>query len=233
MVQPTAEEVLIEIYKGIKNAKSNYMKSAGIPFWQGPEYLMTMSIYHSLFNLTKGDSLTLEIKQTVIKDYLKGKCKGRPLGKARLNGRADICLWFTDTARPRALIEVKRNATKCYSDLHRVVSLTKFDGGLQFGVLVGCLWKKIEIDNKNDVMEKIQEDQKKYLKISKTNCIHIIIWALSHFQPLSNRQSLKMGKEAARNGSGTLLFLKFTERVITNSKYSCFPFRYLCKYFLF
>ena len=88
------------------------------------------------------------------------KLKGRPRLKpssARMSGRGDICLWYVDTNRPRAIIEVKRNAKDCHKDLDRVISLVSPKNGLKFGVLCSCIREQVKNGNTEDHAEKARK----------------------------------------------------------------------------
>ena len=106
MLNPSPQKVLDLIDTGIRQAE-DYQIASGLPFWEGPEYLMTMYIFHSILMHVKRDCLTLELKPSVIEEYM--KLKGRPRLKppsARMNGRGDICLWYVG-ARPKS--ELKKH----------------------------------------------------------------------------------------------------------------------------
>ena len=137
MIKPSPDEVIVSINQGIRNAEKYYKKASGIPFWDGPEYLITVCIFQSILRLAKRDCLTLEIKPTEIENYIPNR-KGRPFNKpksenARTEGRCDIILWIADNNIARAIIEVKRYAGQCHEDIDRVIYL--IGKGFEFGAL--------------------------------------------------------------------------------------------------
>ncbi len=150
MLNPSPQKVLELIDIGIRQAVE-YQTASGLPFWEGPEYLMTMSIFHSILIHAKRNCLTLELQPSVIEEYmkLKGRRRNKP-PSARTSGRGDICLWYVDTNRPRAIIELKRNANNCHKDLDRVISLVSPKKGLEFGVLCSCIREKVKNGNVDD-----------------------------------------------------------------------------------
>lgn len=144
MGDPSKEKVVELINQGIKQAE-DYLIASGLPFWDGPEYFMTTYIFRSILGYAKRNCLTLELKPGEIEKYL--ELKGRPplrAASARMEGRGDICLWYKDTNKPRAIIEVKRDVKNCYADLERVVQLVGCKNGLEFGVLCSSVKERVK-----------------------------------------------------------------------------------------
>lgn len=156
---PSQKEVLNSIEKGIRNAMGDYKKAAGIPLCHGPEYLITVYIFQSILGITKRDSLTLEVKPEVMLEYLgEGRRPGRKPKSARIGGRGDIYLWHVGTNRPRAIIEVKKDARQSPKDLKRVTHLVL--SGFEFAVLASCMQKEVKNDNENEVKKDICDNRK-------------------------------------------------------------------------
>ena len=158
MHDPSRDEVIDSIQQGIMQSQTDYRKAAWLPICQGPEYLMTVYIFKSLLKLTRGDSLTLEVKPKVILDYLKAKKPpGRKPKSARLDGRGDICLWLVGTDKPRAIIEVKKYASQCHKDLDRVTHL--LNRGLEFGILASCIQERVKNSTNANMKKRIRDSR--------------------------------------------------------------------------
>jgi len=166
MRDPTRQRVLGSIDEGIRKAQKDYKEAAWTPLCHGPEYLITVSIFYSLLNLTEKDSLTLEDKPKELLKYLKEKPqRGRPRSVPpgmRLNGRADICLWHIGENRPRAIIEVKRCAEDWINnkkDIDRVAGLLcgKEYRKFEFGILASCIHRVVKNNNGNELERKIHD----------------------------------------------------------------------------
>lgn len=157
MHDPTQQEVRASILKGIIKAERDYRKGTTWMLHQAPEYFMTVNIYQSLLKLTKTSSLTLEDKPKRIIQIIKNRhLPGRKPSNARLGGRCDLVLFYlnTDEDKPRALIEVKRNAEDCIEDLNRVARLKS--EGLEFCVLASCLFEEIKNDEAENAKDKLR-----------------------------------------------------------------------------
>jgi len=163
MRDPTEHKILGAIDKGIRNAQKDYKDEAWTALCQGPEYLITVSIFYALLDLTKEDSLTLENRIDDLLEYLKGKPRrGRPPSVPRRRGRADICLWHKGEDRPRAIIEVKRCAedwrkdTKD-TDIDRIAKLLRYNK-FEFGILASCIHKVVKDHNRNKLKRQINDE---------------------------------------------------------------------------
>jgi len=163
---PTECQVLKVIDKGIRRAQEDYKNAAWTSLCQGPEYLITISIFYSLLDLTKKDSLTLENRPNDLLKHLKGKPqRGRPRSVPRGRGHVDICLWHKDNGRPRAIIEVKRCAEdwvkdKKDTDIDRIVKLLLYKSAwkFKFGILASCIHKVLKNNNRNELEGKINDN---------------------------------------------------------------------------
>ncbi|MFC2006214.1 hypothetical protein ACFLVG_04600 [Chloroflexota bacterium] len=164
------KEVFSSIETGIRTAEKDYKNAAYIPLCFGPEYLISVRIFDSLLSLTTEDSLTLEMRKEQIDEYCRKKVKpGRP--KTWLEwepgSRIDICLWHKGSDRPRAIIEVKRNAENWQglnNDIKRIVSVlnTNYHHKLTLGVLATCIFKKSEQEVKETEI-KLRERIENYI----------------------------------------------------------------------
>jgi len=171
MRDASQQRVLNAIDRGIRDAQEDYKKAAWTPLCDGPEHLITASIFYSLAELTKENSLTLETRVADVRAYLKGKPRaGRPPAVPRGTGRVDLCLWHKDEDRPRAIVEVKRRAESWTeqptdSDIDRIAKLLllRCPRKLGFGVLASCIHREIvgsreKAENKiNDTLASLQE----------------------------------------------------------------------------
>lgn len=163
MHDPSQQEIVDAIDKGIRKAQHDYKDAAWTALWQGPEYLITASIFYSLADLTRENSLTLETRPTDLLNYLKGKPRpGRPRPVPRGSGRIDICLWHKDEDRPRAIIEVKRyiEAWKGHTkdtDIDRIARLLLHNSArrLGFGILASCIHRVVKGNNRNESESRI------------------------------------------------------------------------------
>jgi len=163
---PTECQVLKAIDEGIRNAQEDYKNAAWTPLRQGPEYLITVSIFYSLLDLTKKDSLTLENRPNDLLEYLKWKPRrGRPRSVPRRSGHVDICLWHKGEDRPRAIIEVKRRAENWIkdtkdTDIDRIANLLCDNSAwkFKFGILASCIHKVVKDHNKNKLKRQINDN---------------------------------------------------------------------------
>lgn len=165
MRDPTQEEVLSAVIRGIRRAQDDYKKAAWTALCQGPEHLITANIFYSLAELTKQDCLTLETSLSAIRSYLEAKPgRGRPPASLRGTGRVDICLWHKDENRPRAVIEVKRwaeawTARASDKEIDRMSRLLLDDCAhkLGFGILASCIHRAVKSDNEAEVRRDIND----------------------------------------------------------------------------
>jgi len=165
MRDPTEQQVLDAIDKGIRKAQEDYKDAAWTALCQGPEYLLTVGIFYSLLGLTKKDSLTLENRPTELLKCLKEKPRrGKPRSVPRGSGRVDICLWHKGENRPRAIIEVKRRAEDWIkhtedTDIDRTAKLL-LDNSVhkfEFGILASCIHGVVRNNNRNELKRKIND----------------------------------------------------------------------------
>ena len=171
----TKDKALELVDKAIRKSMKDYDKASGVPVWEGPEYLMTVNIFQSIFIFSeKANCLTLEIGSNNIREHMDpNKRKWRkPKSDERINGRCDICLWHPNTNTPRAIIEVKKKAQYSIKDLERVAGLV--EDGLDFGVLCGCIWQEYPDGSKRKSIKKELEDSINdlYDKIEKSVSCH-------------------------------------------------------------
>ena len=168
MRDPTKQQVLDAIDKGIRKAQDDYKDAAWTPLCQGPEYLLTVGIFYSLLNLTKKDSLTLENQPTELLEWLKRRSRpGRPRSVPRGTGRIDICLWHKGKNRPRVITEVKRRVgdwRKCTkdTDIDRIAQLLLANTvyKFEFGILASCIHHVVGDNSRNQIKQKINADLK-------------------------------------------------------------------------
>jgi hypothetical protein len=171
MSDPSRQQVLDAIDKGIRKAQKDYKDVAWTPLCRGPEYLMTVGIFYSLLGLTKKDSLTLENRPTDLLEWLNEEKSPpmKPESVPRGSGRIDICLWHKGENKPRAIIEVKRCAmdwkkytkrTDKDTDLDRISNLILNDRvhKFEFGVLASCIHRVLTNNDRNQLERKINDD---------------------------------------------------------------------------
>lgn len=167
MRDPSKQQVLDAIDKGIRKAQKDYKDAAWTALCHGPEYLMTVRIFYSLLGLAKKDSFTLENRPTDLLKWLKEEKSPRvkPRSVPRGSGRIDICLWHKGKNRPRAIIEVKRRAMDWKkhtrdTDIDRTAELM-LNGSVhkfEFGVLASCIHRVLRNNNRNEAERKINDD---------------------------------------------------------------------------
>ena len=179
MRNPTSQEVVDSIIQGIKNAQRDYKKAAWTPICEGPEYLITINIFCSLWRLTKRANLTLEAGRGMILNYLnmkdqnKAHSSKRPPSEDNMRRRrSDILLWDVNKDIPRAIIEVKRRAEdwiKDPSDIKRVAGLLneKKYRKLEFGILASCIHRVVSNDNRNELEGDIHDKLRDILQVIK------------------------------------------------------------------
>jgi hypothetical protein len=168
MRDPTKQQVLDAIDRGIRKAQDDYKDAAWSPLSEGPEYLLTVDIFHSLLSLTKKDSLTLENRPIELLEWLKKRPRpGRPQSVPRGTGRIDICLWHKGENRPRVPIEVKRcvgDWTKYArdTDIDRIAKLLLAETvhKFEFGILASCIHHVARGTNRNQLEQEINADLK-------------------------------------------------------------------------
>jgi len=168
MRDPTKQQILDAIDRGIRRAQDDYKDAAWTPLCRGPEHLLTVAIFYSLLNLTKKDSLTLENRPTELLDWLKRRPRpGRPRSVPRGTGRIDICLWHKGEDRPRVIIEAKRRVgdwrkyTKD-TDIDRIAQLLLANTvhKFEFGILASCVHRVVGDSNRNQLERKINANLK-------------------------------------------------------------------------
>jgi len=150
MEKYSAKDATYSIREGIRNAARHYSKASGVPLWEGPEYLINVYIFQSILRRLKDDCLTLELAPTVADDYARKRAgtrtrpRKRPASSddERPNGHCDAILWWPNKNITRAVIEVKKRAKDCESDIGRVTG--RLRNGLEFGVLASPLYVKFK-----------------------------------------------------------------------------------------
>ena len=166
MRNPTQQEVVDAIDRGIRRAQADYKKAAWTALCQGPEHLMTANVFYALAKLTEENCLTLETRVTDVRRYLKGMPQpGRPPSVPRGTGRVDICLWHKDKNRPRAIIEVKRRADAWReqtrpTDIDRIARLLliRSPRKLGFGILASCIHRVETSNNRDELKRRIDSE---------------------------------------------------------------------------
>jgi len=157
---PSRQEIVHSINEGIRKAECDYRKGTTWMLHQGPEYFMTVNIYQSLLRLTNTSSLTLEDEPSRLTEWHRNRRRRLPGPKpfkARLDGRCDLALFCLNAYdKPRAVIEIKRNAQKCTDDLERVKRLLE-EEHLGFCVLASCLFERVENNKVVEAQDKIRK----------------------------------------------------------------------------
>ncbi len=160
MRDPTRQEVLDSIFQGIRKAQEDYKKAfmSHICSSYAPEYLMTVNIFQSILRLKDSCGYTygLSLEEPVrnLAEALRGKRVGSPQG-ARVNGRCDLSLRDVND-KPRAVIEVKKNAWDYWEDLGRLKYLVK--QGLEFGIFASCWFEQVKDNNFKEAEDKLEEE---------------------------------------------------------------------------
>jgi len=143
MSNPMQKEILHAIDQGIRNAQRDYLIAfqSDIASTYAPEYLMTMYIFQSLFDIVGGYGLGIEVPVHDIEGYSHIKFQGRKPGAARPDGKCDLVL-FDSADKSRVVIEVKKNPWDYHEDMIRLIALLKL--GIEFAVFASCLFEKTE-----------------------------------------------------------------------------------------
>lgn len=160
MLKPLRQEVLDSIDKGIRKAQDDYTKGSRSLLCWGPEYLITVNIFQSLLDLPAiEDSLSLEEKASDVEKYRRDR-RGRKPACVSGRSRCDLVLWHANKDGPRAVIEVKRWAKQCSSDIKRLTRLVSQVQGLEFSIAASCLFERVN-NNSDNAEDKLQRDIKK------------------------------------------------------------------------
>jgi len=89
-------------------------------------------------------------------DYCLGRTRrGRKPHELRPHGRCDLLLWSSG-ARPRAIIEVKRNTKNIEADVRRLAAMLLEDRRLSFGVLACYICQHIDNKSEAQAREKLE-----------------------------------------------------------------------------
>ncbi len=101
------DQIVNATLAGIENSQRKYEEwSGGYWLWEGPEYLITISVAENIANLGVSKYLTLEHSSAQTIEDAGARGKGRLPRGIREHGKVDILVWWaTDT--PRAIIEIK------------------------------------------------------------------------------------------------------------------------------
>jgi hypothetical protein len=173
MSDPTPQEILKAIDKGIRNAQIDYLKAyqSDIQSRYAPECLMTVYIFQSILELVGGYGLALEVPVYDIECSSYGKFHGRKPGAARSSGKCDLALQDSK-GKFRVIIEVKKNAWKYDEDMKRLISLLKLD--IELSVFVACLFKKNEEELTEEIQCLIDSIRSDYVKSGVTFSIELV-----------------------------------------------------------
>jgi hypothetical protein len=149
MEKPTRKTLIDSIYGGIIKAQEEYFKGSRSLICWVHEYMITANIYHSLLNLPAiDDTLGLEEKASDIEEYKRVR-RGRKPACVCGRSRCDVVLWHTKKDGPRAIIEVKRWAENCGSDIKRLEYFVSKVQSVEFCIAASCLFEKIKSNNDN------------------------------------------------------------------------------------
>lgn len=128
------------IISGIEKAHEDYRRmSGGYWIWTAAEYMLTTYIAKELSDMEGAKFVTIESNGISAMDHAGAIAPGPKPGKARLNGRFDILLWW-GKAQPRAVIEVKNQPggpSTWFHDIERITSVLKISrekSSIKFGV---------------------------------------------------------------------------------------------------
>ena len=162
MRNPSQQEVLDSIEKGVRKAQTDYKKASESLLCWGPEYLITTNIFQSLLGLPGIDNcLCLEEKAREVEEYCRNRRPGRKPTVVDGRSRCDLVLWHVNKDEPRAVIEVKRWAKDCSNDLKRLTRLVGQE--LEFSVAASCLFGKVQ-NSEKDAEDKLREDVNNLLR---------------------------------------------------------------------
>ena len=157
MQNPPQQEVVIDLVeKGIRKAQRDYKKASESLLCWGPEYLITTNIFQSLLGLPGiANCLCLEERARELEEYCRNRRSGRKPRVVGGRSHCDLVLWHSTKDEPRAVIEVKRWAKDCSSDLKRLARLVS--QGLEFAVAASCLFEEIRDNSVRDAENKLRE----------------------------------------------------------------------------
>jgi hypothetical protein len=171
MQKPRQQKILNLIVKGIRNAQDIYTEGSKSLICWGHEYLITTNIFQSLLSLrTLADSLSLEEKVSDIEKYKRDR-RGRKPACVCGRSRCDLVIWHTTKDAPRAIIEVKRWAEDCFTDIDdRLTYLTDKVKDLKFSVAASCLFEKV--DNGGNADDRLRKKVKQvYQKVQDSHSL--------------------------------------------------------------
>jgi hypothetical protein len=160
MEKPSRQKIINSIYTGIIEAQEEFYKgSRGLICWVH-EYMITVNIYHSLLKLPAiDDTLGLEEKASDIEDYKRVR-RGRKPACVCGRSRCDVVLWHAKKDGPRAVIEVKRWAEDCGSDIKRLEYFVSKVPSVEFCITASCLFEKVKSNsgnNENKLQNRIKQ----------------------------------------------------------------------------
>ena len=174
MNDPTQQEIIGAIDKGIRNAQRDYKKAyeSDISSNYSPEYLMAVYIFQSILKTVGRYGLSLEepvlnLASLLRKDSTTGRhlC-GRYCDDLRVYGKCDLSLKNKDD-EPMFVIEVKQDPWDYYLDIKRLASLVKM--GLPSGIFASCYSVKIADNNPDGADIQLEEEAKCILKDIKSS----------------------------------------------------------------
>ena len=169
MEKPSRQEIVDSIYQGIVTAQEEYFKgSRGLICWVH-EYMITSSIYHSLLRLPAiDDTLGLEERASDVEEYRRDRRGCKPACVCGLS-RCDLVLWHAKKDGPRAVIEVKRWAEDCASDIPRLEYFVSNVPSVEFCITASCLSEKVQSNSGNT--ERVLRNRVKLLHTIIQNCV--------------------------------------------------------------
>ena len=151
MRNPTQQEVVDAIDRGLRRAQADYEKAYTSYVFDSqycPEYFMKVYIFQSLLRLKQdcGCAYGLSVEQPV-REIIRclPRKRGRYPKKLRINGKCDLLIWDVEDdqkERPLIAIEVKEDAEKYSSDIDRLTDLVQRD--LPFGVFTACVYREVK-----------------------------------------------------------------------------------------
>lgn len=174
MSNPSQQELLEAIDKGIRNAQRDYKKAyeSDIGSNYAPEYLITVYIFQSILETVGRYGLSLEEPVLNLACLLRKASTtshhscGRYADDLRVYGKCDLSLKKKDD-KPMTVIEVKQDPWDYYSDIKRLASLVKM--GLPFGIFASCHFVKVIDDNSDEADIQLEEEAKCILEEIKSD----------------------------------------------------------------
>ena len=170
--------ILEAVNNGITQAQENYFKGSRSLICWAHEYLTTVNIYNTLLELPSiDDTLGLEEKASDV-EYYRRERRGKKPAYVCGNSRCDIVLWHDNEDSPRVVIEVKRWAEDCVSDVQRLDYFLKKIDRVEFCIMASFIAFPVKNDKKKSrelLAGKVKDIEYKIRNIlSETNFISLV-----------------------------------------------------------